>query len=198
MAVTAYKSAGAVVNETGVGSTAWESDDFGTPLGGTDVQSDDNTYAGTSIGGSTTSNWLKCTSFGFTSSDVPSGATIDGIEVEVIQYRNTTITVASTEVKYVKTGTISGTNVGITGDWATSETAVTYGSSTSLGGLSFTDSDVTASNFGVALNLTTNSSRAPFFGRTKMVEQVRIRIHYTTGGGGGFDVKKASQFLGFF
>lgn len=198
MAVTSYKSAAVVINETGVGSTTWDSDDFGTPLVGTEVQTDDNVYAGTSSGGSTTSNWLKCTSFGFTSSDVPSGATIDGIEIEVIQHRTDSITVASTELKYVKGGTISGTDVGASGDWATSEATVTYGSSTSLGGLSFTDTDVTASNFGVALNVTTASSRSPFFGRNKVIDRVRVRIHYTTGGGGGFDAKKASQFIGFF
>jgi hypothetical protein len=200
MPVTSYRSASVVVNDGGVGTRTWDSDDFNTALVGTEVQTDDNVYAGSQMTGSSVSNWLKCTSFGFTSSDVPPGATIDGIEIEVRQFRNDLITIASTALQLVKGGTISGSNIGTTGDWATSETVVVYGSPTTLGGLSFTDSDVTSSNFGVALSVTNNSARVSTIVRTRLVDQVRIRIHYTGGGGGGggFDSKKASQFIGFF
>ena len=197
MPTTSWKSTGTVANDLGVGSITWDTNDFFDPLVGTECSTDDNVYAGVQLGTSSTSVWLKATNFGFTSTDIPVGSTIDGFEVEVRQFKTGTIVVASTVVKLVKAGTVSGNDFGNTTDWATSETAVVYGSSSQLGGLSWTQSDVTSSNFGVALSITNVSGFGLLSGRNRLVDQIRMRVNYTVGGA-SFDQKKASEFLTFF
>ena len=199
MAVTAWKTAGTCANDSSAGSLAWVADfDLGDPLVGNELSSDDGNDANTGYGSGATSNFLKATNFGFTTSDIPTGSSIDGFEVEVRQYRGTTATVVSTLIKLVKSGSIVGNDFGTTADWATAETAVIYGNATQLGGQSWNVSDVTASNFGMVLAYTSSTSRFFPFGNWAFVDQVRIRVYYTVGGGGSFDPKVASQFLTFF
>lgn len=195
MAVTSWKTCGTCANNTGVGSAPWEADDEGGTLVGTEASSDNNVYAGVKAQGSTVSHYLKCTNFGFSSGDVPSGATIDGIEVEIIRYRTSDFVVASTAVLFCKGGTISGNNIGSAADWPTSEGTATYGSSSQLGGLSWTQSDIVASTFGCGISFTNATSRSPDgFSRTQLIEQVRMRVHYTESAG----APKGPQFMGFF
>lgn len=197
MAVTAWKAAGTAANDTSTGSVTWDSDDLFTPISGTEVTSDDNVYAGPQLAGAGTTNWLKATNFGFTSTDIPVGSSIDGFEIEVRQFKSGSIVVSSTTINLVKAGTVSGSNFGTAGDWATTETVVNYGSATQLGGLSWTQSDVVSSNFGVALSVINASSILPVGARNRFVDQIRMRVNYTVGGA-SFDQKKASQFLTFF
>ena len=135
MAVTSYNNTGTVADDSGVGTLTWYADDSSTALSGSEVTSDDGTYAGVFSTNLSVTHYLKCTNFGFTSGDIPSGSTINGFEIEVRQYRTSTPTVTSTLVKFVQGGTVSGNDIGTAADWATSETAVVYGSSTELGGL---------------------------------------------------------------
>lgn len=182
MAVTSYLSGGTCASDSGIGTITWTSDDEGGALVGTEVSSDNNVYAGAQMGNSTVTHYLKCTNFGFTGSDIPSGSTINGFEIEVRQYRPTTPTVASTLVKLVKGGTVSGDDFGASIDWDTTETAVVYGNSTQLGGLSWTQSDVVSSNFGCAISATSGTTRIAPTGRSILVDQVRIRVYYTPAG----------------
>lgn len=198
MAVTAWKTAGTCVNDTSAGTLAWLADtDLVTPLVGNELSSDNDVFANNTFASTATSNFLKATNFGFTTSDIPSGSSIDGIEIEVRQIKYSG-GVASTLIKLVKANAIVGSDFGVTGDWSTTETAVVYGGATQLGGQSWTVSDITASNFGMVLAYTGTSSRLIPFGTSFAVDQVRIRVYYTVGGGGSFDPKVASQFLTFF
>lgn len=181
MAVTSYLSSGTCADDNSVGTVTWDSDGFGTPLVGTEVSSDNNVYAGASANNSATSHYLKCTNFGFTSSDIPSGSTINGFEIEVRQFRNALPTITATVVKFVKGGSVVGNDIGNTTDWAGTETVVTYGSSTELGGQSWTQSDVTASNFGCVISVTWGTTRLLSTFCT-LVDQVRIRVYYTVPG----------------
>jgi hypothetical protein len=180
MAVTNYLSCGTCANDTGVGTLSWASDDDAGALVGNEVSSNNDVYAGVQLGSITTTYYLKCTNFGFTSSDIPSGATINGFEIEVRQFRASIPTVTSTEVKLVKGGTVSGNDFGASVDWDTTETAVVYGSSTQLGGLSWTQSDVTSSNFGCAISVTSSSTRTVSTIRSVLIDQVQIRVYYTS------------------
>jgi hypothetical protein len=177
--VTSWFSAGTVANDTSTGSLSWDSDTGGTALVGNEVASDNDIYAYGRAASLTATNYLKCTNFGITNSDVPVGATIDGVEVEVRQFRgNTTPVVTSTSVNLVKAGSVVGSNFGVTADWAITETVVTYGGSAQLGGVSWTQSDVTSSGFGAALSVlwaSTRISTSP----NAYVDQVRLRINYT-------------------
>lgn len=181
MAVTSYLSSGTCADDAGVGTVGWYADAFGTVLAGTEVSSNNDVYAGLNPANLGVSHYLKCTNFGFTSSDIPSGSSINGFEIEVIQYRPALPTVSSTEVRFVKGGSVVGSDIGIAADWPTTETAVVYGNSTQLGGQSWTQSDVTSSNFGCVISVTWGTTRfvSTF---TTLVEQVRMRVYYTLPG----------------
>lgn len=183
MAVTSYLSTGTCADDATVGTLVWGQDEFGTTLAGTEASSNNDVFAGISPTSLGVSHYLKCTNFGFTSSDIPSGSTIDGFEIEVRQHRTSGPAITSTAVKFVKGGSIVGNDIGTAVDWDTTETAVVYGNSTQLGGQSWTQSDVTASNFGCVLSFTCASSRL-VAGFTHLVDQVRIRVYYTAPGGG--------------
>lgn len=62
-------------------------------------------------------------------------------------------TVRDVNVKLVKGGTVSGDNKADTGtDWPSSDTDKTYGGAADLWGVTLTESDVEASDFGVVIN----------------------------------------------
>jgi len=177
MAVTSYLSSGTCIDDSGVGTMVWGAA-TSSPLVGTEVATDDNVVAGLQTPVSNaTSHYLKCTNFGFTNGDIPPGSVINGFEIEV---RETTAAAAviSTVVKFVKSDSVVGNNIGASGDWPGTETAIVYGSSTELGGTSWTQSDVVTNNFGCAISITIGSSRfLPSF--AYYIDQVRIRVYYT-------------------
>ncbi len=123
-------------------------------------------------------HYLKATNFSFS---VTSGATINGVKVEIeaISTPNTLTGPSWTVVKLVKGGTVSGNNKG-TGNMPTAETYTTFGSTSDLWGLSLTDSDVNASNFGVVVSVTDIT----FAGPTAKIDHIRITITYTVASGG--------------
>ena len=135
----------------------------------------DGSYATSFSNNDQTTNYLTWTGFGFS---IPSGATIDGIVLEVGRLAQTT-QVSDAGVYLVKGGSRVGVNrfngVGIGGTLA----IATYGSSSDLWGATWTDSDVNASNFGAAWSAV-NSSLA---NRTVSVDYARITVYYTTGSG---------------
>lgn len=180
MSVTSWKAAQVCSNDSSIGTFDWVTDNFFNPLDGDEVQASDAKYAGTPAGfGVTNSYYLKCEDFGFTSADIPSGSTIDGIEVEVVRYRQSTIAVATNLIKLVKGGTISGSDFGNTTDWSTSTETVNFGSVSELGGLSFSQSDIVASNFGVVIAFQSASYFGATAGRYWFIDRVRIRVNYT-------------------
>lgn len=183
MAVTSYKSCGTNADDSSVGTMAWVADDFSTPLSGTESSSNDDVFAGVITESGGTSHYLKCTNFNFTSGDVPSGSTIDGFEIEVRQYRQSTPLVINTNIRLVKAGSIVGSDIGVTADWNTSETAVVYGSSSQLGGVSWTQSDIVSSTFGCAISIVLGTSKF-FITHDYLIDQVRMRVYYTLGSSG--------------
>jgi hypothetical protein len=195
MAVTSWKDCGTVVNDNSQGTLVWVIY-TGTSLGnsalsGSELTSNDGTVgadgnaAGFTFGSNATSQWLKCRNFGFTTSDVPSGSTIDGIEVEFRRARSGGVAFAQTNIKFVISNTVSGNDITSATDWDTTETAVVYGNSTEKGGNTITDTTVTDTNFGVALQVVCGSSRTSPTSHIAFVDQARLRIYYTESGGGG-------------
>lgn len=178
MAVTSYRSCGTCVDDSSIGSITWTLSDS-SPLVGTELSADDDVVAGLlspTSGGE--SHYLKCTNFGFSESDIPYGALIQGFEIEV---RQTTSSpgVSNTVVQLVQAGIIVGDDFGTSGDWPATEEAVVYGSSSELGGMGWTLADVTASDFGCVIAINLNIARLMVeFGYT--VDQVRIRVYYVT------------------
>ena len=138
-------------NDTSVGNSgvAWNNPG--------NCATNDNVYSTLFVTNSgNTSNYLKVTNFGFS---IPSNATIVGISVAVSRFSDGN-NITDNTVKLIKAGSYVG-NVTSTATWPTTETTITYGSSTNLWGQSWTPSDINNSSFGFALRISsgTNSDR---------------------------------------
>ena len=121
---------------------------------------------------------LRGYNFGFA---IPSGATIDGIEVVVSAYTDAACAVPIEHVvQLVKT---SGSRVGsnkATNSLTEYEVAYTFGGPTDLWGTTWTRAEINASTFGVALEYFLDANYA-----TVYVNYVTIKVYYTEGSGSG-------------
>lgn len=129
-------------------------------------------------GGFGESGYLKCTNFGFSSSDVPAGATINGITVTVTMHSTNSTLAFDYHVYLVKGGTImtSTTDKGTSTAPGTIDITRTYGGSADLWGNTLTQSDVIASTFGVAIDA---GHLANIVSKHLFVDAVGITINYT-------------------
>jgi len=138
-----------------------------------------SSFAADGVTSPLTSNYLKATNFSFA---IPTGATINGIKVEIEKREFggdwTDSYVEDNIVSLVKGGTISGSNLAAAGQWPTTESYVTYGGATEMWGLSLTEADIESSTFGVVLSgtLTDNNFDATVSGQ---VDHIRITVYYT-------------------
>ena len=146
----------------------------------------DNSYATCSQSSASIGSFdLKATNFGFS---IPGGSTINGIVVEV--ERKSSVDSGSNFtrdklVKLIKGGSVSGTDKADTSTHhPTADAYATYGGVADLWGLTLTDSDVNASNFGVCWVSQNGPSVPPKSGRMVSVDHIRITVYYTAGGGG--------------
>jgi hypothetical protein len=173
MAVTAWKFAGTGANDAAVGNAAWA-----TPG---NITASNNTYAQTAtMGAGQTSQILRATNFGFTTSDIPDGSTIDGIEVRIERARATgggTNVRDNAIILRKSTGQV-GDNKAVTTVWPTADGTATYGAADDVWGASFTDTEILNSGFGVDIRCERTQGTAA--GR---VDAVEIRVHYTESGG---------------
>jgi hypothetical protein len=105
--------------------------------------------------------------------EIPDGASIQGIEVEVHRAGDTSV--ADYSVKLVREGEIVGGERAKTELWTEELEWITYGGSEDLWAEEWTASDVNSEEFGLALAVTytmeTGNARA-------YVDQVRVTIHY--------------------
>ncbi|MEI6850998.1 MAG: polymorphic toxin-type HINT domain-containing protein [Candidatus Saccharibacteria bacterium] len=131
-----------VADDATVGTVAWTNP--------SDAMVSDDIWV---TSGSGTTHYLKATNFGFS---VPSGATINGIVVEVERKGwSAAYMVNDVNVKIVKSdGTVGATNRADTlTNWPYSpDEYKSYGSSTDLWGESWAASDINDADFGVVLN----------------------------------------------
>jgi len=161
------------------GSTAADDDSIGTVTWDdvNNVLTQDDSYASAILTqGNNTSHYLEVTGFGF---DISSGATIEGIVVEVDRRENTTpLRVFDNSIKLVKGGVISGTDRSTGLSWPSSDTDtyVIYGNSTDLWGLTWDPADINDSGFGVAISAVKDSS---VYNRNAFVDHIRITVYYS-------------------
>lgn len=178
-AVTSFKTP-STTSDAGAGSPTGSTEAWTNP---NNAQADD---ASAAIQDSDVSaqqgNYILCTNFGFTSSDVPNDATVNGIEVVFKRATETNSgNTTDNSVKIIKGGSVSGDEKKTGTAWlkhATNYREDTYGSSTELWGLSWTPSDIQASNFGVALASVSSGS----INKQARLDVVKIRIYYTAAG----------------
>ncbi|KHO45954.1 MAG: peptidase S8/S53 subtilisin kexin sedolisin [archaeon GW2011_AR3] len=135
----------------------------------------DNAYSRVYLGSNDVSDYLNLTHFTFTS--IPSTAVVMGIEVAVERHCINTCDVFSDHtVQLLKNSVPVGDNKA-TGlyDWnPTTDTVVTYGSSTDLWGTSWSRSDVTNSWFGVRYAVQNGVDRQ----YQARVDMINITIYY--------------------
>lgn len=160
---------GTCVNDASIGSNAWM-----TPSA---AQLSDDVTSGVGVTTALpTSNYLKCTGFGFA---IPAGSSIDGIRVEW-EYRSSTgRTTNDNAVRIVKGGAIGSAD---RSDAVVHTTEAFYpyptsGSTTDLWGFTWTAADINSSSFGVARSVkqavvTTGTSAS-------LADSVRVTVFFT-------------------
>ena len=166
MAVTDYKFAGTTATVDNGTSVDWSNPDY--------AKADDTSYASCAVPKNGASDLLTLSNFGFSSSDIPSGSTIDGIEFVMSRYANTDLRTENALYLRKASGR-TGSNMASTTIWAmSSPTEKTYGGATEMCGTTLTQSDIVASTFGIELATTKNT--------TFHVDYIKIRVYYTAGG----------------
>jgi hypothetical protein len=177
MAVTDYKFPGTAANVTNEGYGAW---------GGVDnIKADDSSSATICTNGSADkhpSDYLTATNFGFTSTDIPTGATINGIEFVINRSGSEANSQYDYQLYMLKAGTQHGDNLASATKWPTSLTDATYGGATSLLGGTWAQTDIVGvSTFGFRLAIKNHINSD--VGEFTSVEHVKLRVYYTAGGG---------------
>jgi hypothetical protein len=156
MPTTAWKFPGTAINSV-AGETG--SYDWSNPG---NITADDGSYAGVVLTGFGPSRTLRGSNFGFTSSDIPAGAFITGIEVKIERSASDANRINDTHVYIVPNGS-AGSVSDRAGDnkadtvtkWPTSDTAAVYGSSSDTWSAGLTRAQAISSNFAVDLQATT-------------------------------------------
>ena len=165
-------------NDSAVGTESWGS------IANIKIEDGATATASATPGLSLVTRYAKVTAFGFS---IPSGATIDGIVVEVkrrASHNSGTTYVKDTTVKLVKAGTVVGSNNADTvTNWPTTLTFVTYGGSSDLWGTTWTDTDINDATFGFVISATMTEGAKVF--SSARIDVIKITVYYTTGGGGG-------------
>jgi len=154
---------GTVVSDATWGSVSWSNPD--------NAKVSDDAYAISSVWNVITSEYLKATNFGFS---IPAGATIKGIVVEIEESETETVT--EDRVRIVKSDDSIGTTERSAGaELPTTDTYITYGSSSDLWGETWTSEDINNSNFGVVFAVAFTGYKT----RTAKVDHIRITVYYT-------------------
>lgn len=177
MAVTDYKFPGTAANVANGGYEQWSDVN--------NIKADDSYSAIINTKGSADKNptdYLTATNFGFTSTDIPSGATINGIEFVINRQGSEANSQYDYQLYMLKAGTQHGDNLASATYWPTSLTDATYGGATSLLGGTWAQTDIVGvSTFGFQLAIKNHIKSDP--GEYTYVEHVKLRVYYTAGGG---------------
>jgi len=172
MADTGALSPQTMADDATVGTVAWN---------GTDEMKVEDDVTNTTISvlsaGNPISHYAKATNFGFA---IPTGATINGILVEIRKMQQTVGVgniINDNEIKIVKSdGTIGTTNKANSSDWSATLAYVSYGSSSDLWGETWTYSDINDVDFGVVFSAKRISGSSFLYPE---VDHIRITVYYT-------------------
>jgi hypothetical protein len=173
MAVTDWKA-------TTLGANVSRDSSVATWTTPTYIYTSDDSYAN-SLPKNGYTDWLRATTFGFTSGDIPNGSTIDGIEVKIEKHTAGTPGRLIDSALYLrKTGTQVGNNKASGDNWAATDTDVIYGGADDNWDAGLAQTDIVSEDFGVDfsfLNTTGTAERG-------YVDVISVRVYYTESGGG--------------
>lgn len=171
---TSANSPATLADDSAIGTVVWNNP--------SNASSQNDTYAGSQPDGDLTiTHYLKATDFGFS---VPTGATINGIVVEVDKYSTASggdEDVLDYRVRIVKGGTIGSTDKSSASEWSgtDTDTYITYGSSSDLWGETWTAADINGSTFGFAIAAQHTCGLCSVgVSDTTFIDHIRITVYY--------------------
>ena len=168
MATQGPNNPGTMATDSVVGSVGWNNADNAK------VSDDSDATTSGVFRFGLISYYLKATNFGFS---IPSGATIDGIVVE-IENAAALAGVRDNSVKIIKSdGSLGGEEKADTGtDWSLSDTYISYGDANDLWSESWDNTDINDIDFGVVI-----SAKAPVGAddSAPTIDHIRITVYYT-------------------
>lgn len=174
MAVTDWKYAGTAANINDGGARVWSSPDGAKAAG-------DSSSAIALFAKSEISQILRVTNFGFSFSDIPSGSTIDGIEVICNRWPAWAGNIYDNILSCFLTSAEIGSNLASASTWSGGPADYTYGDATNKWGWTPTQANILDSSFGLDLKVTNNNNAG---GVNAYVDYLKIRVYYTAGGAG--------------
>jgi MSHA biogenesis protein MshQ len=134
-------------------------------------------YATASLNVGQTTQYLNCTGFNF--SAIPAGSTITGITVYVDRKASRATRIRDAFVYMIKGGVVSTAFNGKTATaYTTADVEEAHGGAGNLWGTTWTQTDVTAANFGVAFASNYYSTTAG--PRTASVDSIRVKVDYAS------------------
>nr|WP_315181703.1 T9SS sorting signal type C domain-containing protein [uncultured Flavobacterium sp.] len=178
LVVTSTCAPNAPVSMTDLPSAAANAGSGNTWTNPTKVYSNNNSYATRSLNAGSSSVILNATDYGFS---IPNGAAIKGIQVTIGRLASNSSSIKDNSLNLIVGGALGGSNLADTSTgWGTTETAITYGSTSDLWGYtSLTAEAINSSDFGVAFSVkNTNSSNS----RTASIDYISISVTYSTPG----------------
>lgn len=159
--VTVTRDPGSCVNTAGLGTVAW------TPSPTTNANVSDNLYASATVSGTT--NYLKCTGYGFA---IPDAATILGVTVHVERKASRNTRAQDAAMRLVRAGTIGTINRITTTVYPSVDTIEPHGGAADLWGAAWTPADINVPTFGAAFASKTTRTR------TLTVDHMPISVTY--------------------
>ena len=168
MSDTGWVSPGTMADDDAVGTVTWSDPD--------NAKASDDSYAAAFSYGGEYSHYLKATNFGFS---IPSGATIDGILVEIQKWSSGMG--IDENIKIVKSdGSIGSENKASEDSWTDTDSGTipykSYGASDDDWSETWAYTDINDSDFGVVLSVNLQG-----YGNS-YIDHIRIKVYYTEGG----------------
>lgn len=167
MADTGWKSPGTAANVDRDGQTAWADVD--------NIKDSDDNYASQMVLKEEYTDWIRATNFDF-ASDIPAGATIDGIELQ-IEHKSEGANIKDSAIYLRKTAGQVGDNKSLVPSWPIADAYATYGGAADTWNAGLTDVDVRNLDFGVDISAYCWQIN-DYWG---YVDHVQIRVYYTGG-----------------
>jgi len=149
------------------------------------AENDDADWAQCNVGKKTYSDWERLTDYynGGSGFDIPTGATIDGIELKIIRYAQQKNFMEDSSLRLRITSGQVGEDKASAVTWDDVEETVYYGGSTDNWGRTWSISELESSDFGVDLSAynAANAQRAAY------IDVIQVKIYYTEAAAGNID-----------
>lgn len=195
-AVTSWKTPGGLASIVD-GNRSW------APVTPANLTSVDGTIVrATGINSTAITHVLRSFNFGFTDSDIPVGATVTGVEVEIVRRRSfgsgvpfarhARLSIDSGVRTVAALGDQIGTNNSTDVEWTNSFTTAPYGGQTDLWGAALTPALIKQTTFGFDYGLQGGAASMD-----AAVDQLRMRVHFTTPGTPGPTRRAPRSFFWF-